>query len=659
MKTVTADFKTALKTNGRQITAQVIYGATTLGKEDLINVIPSFNGNILKTVMKAVTIEANAEIPEETSISVRCGVLVGDEYEYIEYGDYVVYTAEYNADTLSWVMTCYDKMIESMIDYNIEPTYPITVVDYLSAICTELEWTFASVSDTFTNYDVSIPEDVHIGINYTYRDVLDELAQVTGSTICFNSDNELEIRYITESSETIDETYLKSVNVTVKEKYGPINSLVFSRSEDSDTIYTSDLSSIATNGLTELNIKDNQLLNGDNRDDFLTDLFTLISGTEYYIYDIDSIGIMFLELCDRFTLSIGGESYSTVLFNDTTVMSQGLVENSFVEMPSETITKYSASSDTDNKINMATLIVNKQLLTIESRITSAEGNITTLEQTTEGFETTVEQTTENTETISTLSQSVDDFTVAFLNKGYANLIIDSILNFGGTDKDEFTMTGTWGSYQNSEISNSTVSNYLAKCDTLDTGVGKLEWTIRTIPNVAYSLAIKYNNASGEESSCIVDNNGITETLFDTTEEKTYEEERIGFIASGSSITLTIETDGTGFSYSDLMLNYGVLDLTELTPNTLVWQPAVGEVAGTNIRMSYDGIEIYMLKDESGTYTLKHIMDASGSRIVDENDNIITSFDVDGMTTVKATVDTQIDLGNFSFLALDDENMIEY
>lgn len=251
-------------------------------------------------------------------------------------------------------------------------------------------------------------------------------------------------------------------------------------------------------------------------------------------------------------------------------------------------------------------------------------------------------------------KTIDDFTFAFIEKGYSNLVPNSVLIHGSSENEYFAKTGTWETVQSQEISTNTKANFMCNC----TAAGKLEWLIRTVPNTAYTLGIQYNNAVGENSSVKINNNGVIIEVVDTAEAAEYIKTATGFIAAGNNITITIETDGTNFGYSDLMLNYGVLDLGELTPNALTWQPANGEVMGANIVMSQEGIEIYMLKDATGTYTLRHIMDASGSRVVDGKDNIITSFDVEGILTNRITLvdetgtgSTQIDIGNFTIIDL--------
>ena len=61
-----------------------------------------------------------------------------------------------------------------------------------------------NINDEFANYNKQITSEKYLdsegnSLGYTYRDVLDELAQVTASTICIDEDDdELEIRYINE-----------------------------------------------------------------------------------------------------------------------------------------------------------------------------------------------------------------------------------------------------------------------------------------------------------------------------------------------------------------------------------------------------------------------------------------------------------------------------
>ena len=265
MKTHTSQFKTNIKTLGRELDSKIIYTLNNeeveLGNADLNSITPHYEADILKSVMKQLDIDSNEDIPVGTEINYQFGIKVGNSYEYLDFGNYIVYSVEKQEDTKSYKIVAYDKMLYSMVDYeSLGVTYPVTIRNYLIAICNKLGLTFANATDTFVNYDKEILNELYLdtegnSLNYTFRDVLDELAGVTASIICINEDDELEIRYPTATSDTIDEQFLKDINVNFGEKYGPVNSIVFSRSEESDNIFLQDEDSIAQNGLTEIKIK--------------------------------------------------------------------------------------------------------------------------------------------------------------------------------------------------------------------------------------------------------------------------------------------------------------------------------------------------------------------------------------------------------------------
>ena len=385
MKLHTNDFKNGIKQFGKEIDSKITFtsGGQTieLGKEDLNSITPHYEGSILKSTMRQLDIDSNVEIPLETIINYQFGLKVGNEYEYLNYGNYVVYKVEKQEDTNSYKITCYDKMLYSMIPYEaMNITYPITIRNYLGAICSKLGLTFKNASDTFANYDKEIASELYLDSNgnsldYTFRDVLDEIAGATGSTICINEDDdELEVRYVNETNDTINEEYLKDINVKFGEKYGPVNSIVLSRSAESDNIYLRDEESVALNGLCEIKIKDNQILNGNNRDEFLQDLLDALDGLEYYINDYSSTGIAYYDLCDKYNVSIDNQTYSCVMFNDEINVTQGLEEQIYTEMPEESETDYSKSDKTDRKINQAYIIVDKQ----NQEINSVVQNVNTL-----------------------------------------------------------------------------------------------------------------------------------------------------------------------------------------------------------------------------------------------------------------------------------------
>ena len=397
MKTHTQGFKEQIVEMGRELDSKITYTINgkmiELGAEELNSITPSFQGSILKSVMKQLNVDANVDIPKGTEINYKFGLKVDGEYEYIDFGNYIVKSSVRNEDTFSYQIECYDALLKSMVEYEkMDVTYPISIRDYISKICSHLGLTFRNANDTFANYDKKIANELYLDINgvslgYTFRDVLDELAEVTASTICINNQGQLEIRYINETSETINEEFLDEINVQFGEKYGKINSIVLSRSGGSDNIYLKDDASIEESGLCEIKIIDNQIMNGNNRDEFLPEIFGKLNGLEYYLNDFASKGIIYLDLCDRYNAEVFGKTYSCVLLNDEIIVTQGIKENINTEMPQQTETDYTKADKTDRKINQTYLIVDKQNNKIES---------------------VVEQTDEQNQKIAKVTQSVEE-----------------------------------------------------------------------------------------------------------------------------------------------------------------------------------------------------------------------------------------------------------
>lgn len=416
MKTHSQDFKNTIKKLGRQLDSKITYtlnGANVeLGKEQLNSITPTYQGALLKSVMKQLDIDSNVYIPEKTILNYQFGVKVNGEYEYINFGNYVVYKAEKQEDTNSYKLTCYDKMLYSMIDYEkMDITYPITIRDYIKAICDKLGITFANASDTFANYDKQIQNELYLdsddnSLGYTFRDVFDELAQVTASTICINDNDELEIRYINDTGDTIDEEFLKDINVNFGERFGAVNTIVLSRSANSDNIYYPE---VLPENPCEFKISDNQIMNGNDRSDYLPDIYNKLNGLEFYINDFSSTGICYYELLDRYNVQIGDNTYSCVMLNDEINITQGLEENIYTEMPEETKTDYTKADKTDRKINQTYLIVDKQGQQIESVVTNLDENYPT-----------------TTEMKSAINQKADEINIEVTKKVGKSEVISSI-----------------------------------------------------------------------------------------------------------------------------------------------------------------------------------------------------------------------------------------
>ncbi len=214
MKTHTSDFKSQIKELGRELRGVIIYNDVTL-EDEIKSITPHYEADILKSVMKQLDLELTVDIPLNTVINCQIGILVGNDYEMLDFGNYIVSDSEKQEDTGIYRITCYDKMLYSMKqNEDLGVTYPISIKNYLIALGNKIGLSVANT--TFYNQDLQIPSELYLGQVYTYRDILDEIAQATGSIITLNENDEILVKYPTLTNDTIDEDYLKDVKVNFR-----------------------------------------------------------------------------------------------------------------------------------------------------------------------------------------------------------------------------------------------------------------------------------------------------------------------------------------------------------------------------------------------------------------------------------------------------------
>ncbi len=411
MKTHTGQFKANLIELGRELKGVITYGNTTL-EEEIYSITPHYNADLLKSVMKQLDLELSVDIPLETVINCQIGIKVGNDYEMLNFGNYVVYDSEKQEDEGTYKITCYDKLLYSMKqNEDLEVEYPISIKNYLTALANKIGLTVAS--QTFNNSSLTIPSELYLGLEYTYRDILDEIAQATGSIICLNQNDEIIVKYPTTTNDTIDEDFLKDVNVDFGQKYGVINSIVLSRSGESDNVYLRDEDSVAENGLTEIKIVDNQIMNFNNRSDFLSGILNALDGLYYYINDFNSTGILYYEVGDLYNVQIGENTYQCLMLNDEINITTGIEEIVHTDIPQKSETDYSKADKTDMRINQTYLIVDKQNQRIDSVVNTV---------------------TEQNSKISQITQTVDE-----LNSKIQD--IADITTYGESDRAVVELTG--------------------------------------------------------------------------------------------------------------------------------------------------------------------------------------------------------------------------
>lgn len=359
MRTHTQTFKDEIKEFGREFNDEMyIYDVSSnlysSYGQDYINKFEYYvNGSLLKSIMQEIRIDTSLkqlEIDDELSYY----DLKLSNNEYVRFNHFIIKKKEEQKDTNSCLYTCYDNMINAMKDYEtpkisgVAITYPITVRNYLSAICETIGVTFGSSSDNFTNYNQNITSEHYLdsdgnSIGYTFRDVLDDLAEATGSFICIDNNGNLIVKGITTTSDTIDEEYFQDTNVNIGKHYGPINVVTLSRNGVDNLVRPTTLPQT----ITEIKIENNPILDQTNREDFINGIYNNLNGLEFYLNDFQLTGVCYYEVGDIFNVSIGGVTYPCILLGDTIKRDEGLTENIFTEEPTTSVGDYKYASDTD------------------------------------------------------------------------------------------------------------------------------------------------------------------------------------------------------------------------------------------------------------------------------------------------------------------------
>ena len=350
-------------------------GDTTYNEETIKNAFPKFNVNLFSTVCKMATIESLIRLEKGNKFNLKIGVKVGQDFEYMNYGDYVIIDEPtYNADTETYTIVGYDRMIESSVLYDDDPleiTYPITHRNMIKAICDKFNWSMPKVS--YTNQNKTIESDIYYGQRMTYRDILDDLLKGTGAILYFDMSSNLTIKYPDfEISHEIDSEYLKDTNVQIKEKFGPVNSIEVITSDGAVLNAIKDNQSIEENGEHKLQL--NSLLLQNYSNTYLTDLFNKVKGLEYYIYDFDTIGQLIYEPLDTIEITIGEDTYPSLVLNDEIKLTDGLEETMYADVPNTAENDFIVITDEDKKINDAFIKINKANGQIVLKATS-DGNI--------------------------------------------------------------------------------------------------------------------------------------------------------------------------------------------------------------------------------------------------------------------------------------------
>lgn len=568
--------------------------------DDLISLKISAEGGLCKTVMR----KCEAKFLGEhyllgSMVNFGLGVKIADgSFEYIDYGSFLITETTTSKDTGVTTIIGYDSMIRSYIKYSPYHTYPITVGGFASEICQACGIVLGN-SD-FVNSDLIIDSDLYANINgITYRDVLLQIAEVSGTVAMISNDNKLYFKSLYDTKEQL--TYDNLFKLKQEPLYGEINSVVLSRSPQEDNVVLRDDASIEINGLTEFKIVNNEIVD-KRREDVITSIYNTLHGINYYPFEADTEGLGWYEIGDQINvLNDAGVVFNTTIFNITLDMNGSLKEKLFTKAQNKTETNYQRAGGITNRIKNTEIQVDKQNQTITSLVSDMydeDGLIN--------------------ENFTQIYQDITNVVTAVQNSGGANLLKNSVMFGYDSNKipNDWTLssTGTLDIQASSEASasggisgniftlnNKTVKQrVIVKQDTADIPTDQKSYYTFSCKVKKNSTGTGYIKISNANEEYIINLNNGEAPFYGDYEIKGllpklnyYEVELYG--STGSNMTFT-----------DCMFALGEYKTQ--------WQQANGEIMNTQVNVNQNGIlvrsSVYL-----GDYTVMSPLEFAGYSMI--------------------------------------------
>ena len=245
MLQVSSEFKTATQSQARVSGYLVLPDGSEVTRDgDLVRYTIDATGKHLNTAMshlKASLIGEHDLINK--MVDVYYGVLIDDDYEYVLKGKFTITDSQYKKNENITEIEGYDNMLQFQKEYTPVSDFPTSLFNYLEAVCSGAGVTLDNTS--IYNGSLEIPLDYYEDIpDTTFRDVLREICEVTGTNGRILPNGSLRLERSQETGETL--TYDNLLRYKLGEKYGGINSLVLSRQPQNDDVFLQDEADIQT-----------------------------------------------------------------------------------------------------------------------------------------------------------------------------------------------------------------------------------------------------------------------------------------------------------------------------------------------------------------------------------------------------------------------------
>lgn len=373
--------------------------------------------------------------------------------EVLNLGNYIV-ASDYDSSVKNQCsFTGYDYMIKLDTPYSDEGLeYPCTLQDVLNNLCEQNNLELYSIN--INNGKLAVTGN-NFDNGATYRDVLKQIAQVSGTFAYIDRSNKLHIdnlnkvgstggtilqfklqgtlqidgETIDNTKETLDASYYLD-DFKQSREYGPVNKVQLTMTDIEDATSKEDAESISQNGIQTITINDNYFLGTiDAREYAIENLWSALYGLQYTPINCTYLGFPYLEMGDLIEIVLpNNQTTHSYIFNYTFTYNGGYMGKIDTPTISRVQEEYPTET-TDEKIKKIGVSVNR-----------AEGSITALVQADEDIKAELElkvSTDDNDQIISMINASADVITLnsnrLIINS--SNFILDAEGNITATGGD--------------------------------------------------------------------------------------------------------------------------------------------------------------------------------------------------------------------------------
>ena len=463
-----------------------------------------------------------------------------------------------------------------------ELDFPIAVNDLATRLAADNGMDYTAQELTNGTYQIS--EDLYANINnITYRDIL---AEVAGATASLASVSGVESTLtFTEPKQTVDETwtYDNLKKVKLEPKYGVVNSVVLARTPAEDNIAVRDETSISENGLTEVKLANNEILD-DNRESLAQPILDAVDGFYFYPFEATTEGHGWHEIGDRIAVTDGTNAWEVIITDIKLTIDGSLKEVVKGIAPDDTTTNYALAGG-----------ITKTIYNTEIKVDKQNQEITSVVSRQDSFES---QTLEN---FSQITQNISSVVTTIQTTGGSNMLHNSVGYNIDTDGNlvNWTKTGTI----TAESSPESVSYGALSGNQIDLAASSsITQRVTVSPDLLYTLSFRVKkNVSGTATIRLTNGTDNYSLTIPANESQLWKDFSIvGVKPSESYFDVIVSTDSsvTLFAITDLMLATG--------DSIVPWVSAADEILSKQVAIDQNGVKVssstnndYVQLDEYG------------------------------------------------------------